>query len=106
MNELDDFLMEAQCEEYYMEPEEDYEVDNDSYISDSNMAQRRKNRWKYAKRHQRINEELYGDTSSRPLHYFSKTHATSENFDRRKITREKRQTENFENQMNELFDFE
>ena len=83
--------------------------ENDALIEDDNeqmphsrAATRRKNDWKYANRRKNIlNHKLV-----KPLHYYSKNMPASYSIDKRPIRREKRQNDDFKNQVNELFDFD
>jgi len=101
--------------------EEDY-LEEEEYPT-SRAAERRKNEWKFAKRNQRIAEEM-GGQYEKPLHYYSKTapeyyyqrcnktnnkgkHRTAYgNYNPQKnwSLTDKRKIDNFENQMEELFD--
>lgn len=101
--------------------EEEYS-EEDEY-SMSRAAERRKNDWKFAKRNQKIAEEM-GGQYEKPLHYYSKTapeyyyqrsnktnnkgkHRTAYgNYNPQKnwSLTDKRKINNFENQMEELFD--
>lgn len=101
--------------------EEDY-FEEDEHPT-SRAAERRKNDWKFAKRNQRIAEEM-GGQYEKPLHYYSKT-APEYYYQRRNKTNnkgkhrtaygnynpqknwsltDKRKINNFENQIEELFD--
>ena len=101
--------------------------DEDNYFEDerliSRAAKRRKNDWKFAKRNQKIAEEM-GGQYEKPLHYYSKTapeyyyqrsnktnnkgkHRTAYgNYNPQKnwSLTDKRKINNFENQIEELFD--
>lgn len=78
--------------------EEDCFEDEEIYVS--HMAERRKNDWKFANRRKNI----LGNNISKPLHYYSKNMPESHAFDKRQMRRKQRQIDNFENQMEELFD--
>ena len=93
MDYLDDFICESQSDEFIDEFfEEDYQ--------NSRAAERRKNEWKFANRRKRI----LGNNISKPLHYYSKNMPESHAFDKRQLRKRQRQIDNFENQMEELFD--
>lgn len=102
--------------------EEDY-IDNEEEYPVSRAAERRKNDWKYAKRNQKI-AETFGGQYKKPLHYYVKT-APEYYYQRRNKTNnkgkhrtaygnynpqknwklaDKRKIDDFENQMDELFD--
>ena len=102
--------------------EEDY-LEEEEYPA-SRAAERRKNDWKFARRNQKIVDEMGG--REKPLHYYSKTapeyyyqrcnktnnkgkHRTAYgNYNPQKnwgLT-DKRQIDDFENQLKELFDNE
>ena len=101
--------------------EEDY-LEEDEYLT-SRSAERRKNEWKYAKRNQRIADTM-GGQREKPLHYYSKTapeyyyqrcnktnnkgkHRTAYgNYYPQKnwSVTDKRKINNFEDQIEELFD--
>ena len=78
--------------------EEDY-LEEDEYPI-SRAAQRRKNDWKFANRRR----EILGDDITKPLHYYSKNMPESHAVDKRQMRRKQRQIDDFENQMEELFD--
>jgi hypothetical protein len=78
--------------------EEDY-LEEDEYPI-SRAAQRRKNDWKFANRRR----EILGNDITKPLHYYSKNMPESHAVDKRQMRRKQRQIDNFENQMEELFD--
>ena len=78
--------------------DEDYFEDEEIYIS--RAAERRKNEWKFANRR----KEILGNSISKPLHYYSKNMPESHAFDKRQMRRKQRQIDDFENQMDELFD--
>lgn len=78
--------------------EEDY-LEEDEYPT-SRAAERRKNDWKFANRR----KEILGNSMAKPLHYYSKNMPESHAFDKRQMRRRQRQIDNFENQMEELFD--
>ena len=66
----------------------------------SRAAKRRKNDWKYANKRKRI---LAGNLS-KPLHYYSKNMPESHAIDKRQERQNQRQIDNYENQLDELFD--
>lgn len=66
----------------------------------SRAAERRKNDWKYANKR----KEILRNNISKPLHYYSKNMPESHAFDKRQMRQKQRQIDNFENQMDELFD--
>ncbi len=78
--------------------EEDY-LEEDEYPI-SRAAQRRKNDWKFANRRR----EILGNDITKPLHYYSKNMPESHAVDKRQMRRKQRQIDDFENQMEELFD--
>ena len=80
MDELDDFLCEYQsdelpiCEALFNLAEDEY-LDPENYLS-SDMAERRKNDWHYAKRNYRLLRNKWGLKflkHFKPTHYYSKT---------------------------------
>ena len=79
--------------------EEDY-LEEEEEIQYSRAAERRKNEWKFANRR----KEILGNSISKPLHYYSKNMPESHAFDKRQVRRKQRQIDDFENQMEELFD--
>ena len=108
--------------------EEDY-LEEEEEIQYSRAAERRKNEWKYARRNQKIVESMNGYEMGgyeKPLHYYSKT-APEYYYQRRNKTNNKgkhrtaygnynpqknwsstdrRKINNYENQLEELFDEE
>lgn len=85
------------CEDWN---EEDY-LDEEEYPT-SRAAERRKNEWKYAKRR----KEILGNSITKPLHYYAKNMPESHAFDKRQLRQKQRQIDDFENQLEELFDEE
>lgn len=104
---------------------EDFIEEEEAYSKDSLRAERRKNEWKYAKRHAQILADQDYELD-KPLHYYSKTrpefyyqrcnktnnkgkHRTAygnynpaKNWD----ICDKRRIDDLENQLNELFDLD
>ena len=72
--------------------EEDYQP--------SRAAERRKNEWKFANRR----KEILRDNLTKPLHYYSKNMPESHAIDKRQIRRKRQQIDNFENQLQELYE--
>ena len=109
---------------YYDDEEEDF-IEEDELPPESKAALRRKNDWKYAKRRKEIANGFVNKENKRPLHYYtknppwdsyayapnktnnkgsrryiSKNYAPQKNWNKHDIN----QIQNFENQINELFD--
>ena len=82
-----------------------YEYDEEEeYSRVPDLAIRRKNEWKFAARRKRILENE-GSLLVKPLHFYSKNMPISNAFDRRKIMQQKRQQDNFKNQLEELYEY-
>ena len=72
MNELDDFLIGPQCDEYG----NDWYTYSDEELHIDEVPQKRKNDWHHAKRNYRLLRAKYGETflqHFKPIHYYSKT---------------------------------
>lgn len=80
--------------------EEDYFEEEEVESRVSRAAERRKNEWKYANRRKKI----LRNEITKPLHYYSKNMPESHAVDKRQIRRKQRQADDFENQLEELFD--
>lgn len=101
------------------------QIEEELTTKDNTRAERRKNEWKFAKRNQRIADNL-GGQYDKPLHYYSKT-APEYYYQRRNKTNnkgkhrtaygnynpaknwdicDKRRIDDLENQMDELFDLD
>ena len=101
-------------------------MENNEKPKTNTTANRRKNEWKYAAKRKRIYDLNFCSPSDKPLHYYSKNttcngyklylNNTNNKGSRRYISKnyapqknwdahDKRQIDNYENQLEELFDF-
>ena len=101
------------------------DLQSDEYSKNNTRAERRKNEWKFAKRHAQIlidqdyelDKSLHYYSKTRPEFYYQRCNKTNNKGKHRTAygnynpaknwnERDKRQIENLENQLDELFDFE
>ena len=84
----------------------DIEEDEIEEIPRATLAEKRKNDWRAAKRRARKTSFLDED-ESRPLHYYAKNGVKNNNDKSLKRSeRDRRQFEDYENQLEEIFDNE